>query len=470
MNVIDTLSATPPPDAEYLMGAQPPRSLEAEQSLLGGLLLDNSAWDEIADQVSAPMFYHPAHRMVYEVMHELTSHDKPLDVVTTSEMLEAKHQLDSIGGMAMLAELARNTPSTRNIAAYAEIVRDRYQLRLLAKAASEMNRQALNPQGQTAESIIEAGEQALFRIVEERTGHEPSSVNEMLNQAINVIDAASQSDGGVTGVPTGYSDLDRMTAGWQPGDLIIIAGRPSMGKTSMGLGLCENALFSNASTADGPVFMFSLEMPQEQLMLRLMASVGRISMQKLRTGDLEDEDWSKLSAATLRIKELEGRLFIDDEAGISASTLKSRARRLARRHGNPSLILVDYLQLLHEGNNENRNLEISAISRILKGVAKELRCPLIALSQLNRAVETRPNKRPIMADLRDSGAIEQDADVIGFVYRDEVYHPDDPDNSGLAELILGKQRNGPLGTVHFTFLGEYTRFESLEWKHVEVRS
>lgn len=443
----------------------PPHSIEAEQSVLGGVMLDNHAWDEVSDQLTADMFYRPTHRMVFDAMRMLASEDSPLDVVTVSEVLETRHQLDAVGGLGTLAELARNTPSSKNIVAYANIVRDRYQLRILAQTASDMNRQALNPLGQTAESIIEAGEQALFRIVEKRGGHELSSVTDMLNRAVDKIDAACQSDGGVTGVPTGYPDLDRMTAGLQPSDLIVIAGRPSMGKTAFGLGLCENALFSKAASASGPVFVFSLEMPEDQLMLRWLASIGRISLQKLRTGDLEGEDWSKLAAATLRIKELEGRLFVDDAAGISASTLKARARRLARRHGTPSLILVDYLQLLSEGNSENRNLEISAISRILKGIAKDLRCPVIALSQLNRGVETRPNKRPVMADLRDSGAIEQDADVIGFVYRDEVYHPDDPDNTGLAELIIVKQRNGPLGTVHLSFLGESTRFESLEWKH-----
>lgn len=464
MNAIDPIEMTPIPPQGQFLEALPPHSIEAEHSLLGGLMLDNRMWDEIADVITTPMFYHPANRMLFDAMRELSAHDQPLDVVTVSEVLEAKNQLEITGGLASLAELARNTPSARNIAAYAKIVRDRYQLRMLAQTASDMNRQALNPLGQTAESIIEAGEQALFRIVEERGGHELSSVTDMLNRAVDKIDAACQSDGGVTGVPTGYLDLDRMTAGLQPGDLIIIAGRPSMGKTAFGLGLCVNALFSTATAASGPVFVFSLEMPEDQLMLRLLASIGRISLQKLRTGDLEGEDWSKLAAATLRIKELEGRLFIDDSAGISASTLKARARRLARRHGAPSLILVDYLQLLEENNSENRNLEISAISRIVKGLAKDLHCPVIALSQLNRAVENRPNKRPVMADLRDSGAIEQDADMIGFVYRDEVYHPDDPDNTGLAELIVAKQRNGPLGTVHFTFLGECTRFESLEWE------
>ena len=443
---------------------QVPRSLEAEKSVLGGVLLDQQAWDDVADVVTVKMFYHPAHQMIFEAMRSLAGDNTPLDVVTISEVLETRQQLDTIGGMAVLAELARNTPSASNVPVYAEIVRNRYQLRELARISRDIAHQALNPQEASAEDIIEASEQQLFQLVEHQ---QPglSSVTEMLNRAINVIDVAWQSEGGITGTPTGYPDLDAMTAGWQRSDLIVIAGRPSMGKTAMGLGLVENALFHQAETSQGPVFIFSLEMPEEQLMLRLLASVGRLSLQKLRSGNLDDDDWPKLSAAALRIKAFENRLFIDDQAGISASTLKARARRMTRKHGTPSLILIDYLQLLHESGYENRNLEISAISRILKGVAKELGVPVIALSQLNRSVETRPQKRPVLADLRDSGAIEQDADVIGFVYRDEVYHPDNVESHGLAELIIGKQRNGPTGTVHFSFLGESTRFESLARHH-----
>ncbi len=450
-----------------MIGYLPPHSLEAEQSLLGALMLDNAMWDDVADRLSGAMFYRPEHRLVFEAIRQLGAQGSPMDVVTISEALEANSLLEEVGGLYCLAELARNTASAVNAVAYADIIRDRYQLRQLSYTCSEVNRQALNSQGRSASVLIEEAERELFRIVEDQP-QEPSSVNDMLSRAVDVIDAAYQSDGGITGVPTGFADLDAMTAGWQPADLIILAGRPSQGKTSLGLNLIENALFSAATAAQGPVFVFSLEMPEEQLMLRLLASVGCLSLQKLRTGKLEDQDWPKLTAAVGRIKALEGRLFIDDESGISASTLKARARRLTRRHGQPSLILIDYLQLLHEPGGENRNLEISTISRILKGMAKDLRVPVIALSQLNRQLETRPNKRPCLADLRDSGAIEQDADVIGFVYRDEVYHPDNPDNQGLAELIIGKQRNGPIGTVNLVFLGDCTRFESLEWKHREV--
>ncbi|MCE8005328.1 replicative DNA helicase [Billgrantia ethanolica] len=465
MSTIDPQLA---PNYEALaIGLLPPHSIEAEQSLLGALMLDNSKWDDVADRMTSAMFYRPTHGMVYQAMQRLSAQGVPLDVVTISEALEEQHQLERVGGLAYLAEIARHTASTANVEAYANIIRDRYQLRRLSNTCTELNRQALNPEGRAAETIIEEAERELFRIVEDRP-HELSSVNDMLSKAIDVIDAACQAKGGITGVPSGYADLDDMTAGWQPGDLIVIAGRPAMGKTTMGLCLVENALFSAATAAQGPVFVFSLEMPQEQLMLRLLASAGRVSMQKMRKGELEEEDWPKLSAAAARIKGLDGRLFIDDESGISASALKARARRMARRYGQPSLILIDYLQLLHESGSENRNLEIAEISRILKELAKELRVPVIVLSQLNRSLETRTNKRPIMADLRDSGAVEQDADVVGFVYRDEVYHPDNPENHGLAELIIGKQRQGPIGTVHLTFLGECTRFESLEWKHQEV--
>ncbi|SEG30827.1 replicative DNA helicase [Billgrantia desiderata] len=449
------------------LGNLPPHSIEAECSVLGALMLDNDAWDEVADRVAADNFYHPAHRRIFAAIQDLVATGKPMDVVTVSEHL-GDEALGEIGGIAYLAELVRNTPSAANIVAYADVVRDRAQLRGIAQLCNDASRRVYDRearQGRSAVELINEIEQGLFVLGDDRS-HELSSIGEILSRTIDIIDHAFNSDDSVTGVPTGFDDLDELTAGWQPSDLIIIAGRPSMGKTAMGLRFVESALFSNATAAAGPVLVFSLEMPEEQLMLRLLASRGRISLQKLRTGKLEDDDWPRLTAAVTLIKEqLDGKLFIDDQAGISASQLKARARRLARRHGRPSMILIDYLQLLHESGGENRNLEVSSISRILKEVAKELRCPVIALSQLNRGVESRPNKRPGMADLRDSGAIEQDADVIGFVYRDEVYHPDNPESKGIAELIIGKQRNGPIGTVHMAFLEEQATFGSLEWRH-----
>lgn len=453
------------------IGYQLPHSLEAEQSVIGGLMLDNRAWDDIADRLDGSMFYRPEHRHIFEAMRDLIAQEAPIDVVTLSEALEQHSRLEAVGGLNYLAEIARHTPSAANITAYADIVRDRYQLRQLSQTAVALNRQALDAQGRSATSIIEAAEQQLFELVDDRR-HALGSVREILEEVVDRIDIASQSDGGITGVPTGFTDVDRMTTGLQPADLVILAGRPSMGKSALGMGIAENVLASTATQAQGPVIVFSLEMPREDLMLRLLASIGRLPLQALRSGQLEDDQWPSLAAAVAKAKDFENRLFIDDEGGLHASTLKTRARRIARKHGRPALILVDYLQMLTEpsAGGENRNLEISAISRILKATAKELSCPVVALSQLNRQLENRPNKRPTMADLRDSGSLEQDADLIGFVYRDEVYHPDNPENHGLAELILGKQRNGPTGTVHLAWLDEQTRFENLEWKHREVLS
>jgi replicative DNA helicase len=465
MNAIENLTVLRGVEEHSEPGYLPPHSLEAEQSLLGGLMLDNAMWDEVADRLTPIMFYRQEHCLVFQAIQQLAERDQPMDVVTISEALEQVHQLDQAGGLAFLAELARNTPSATNVVAYAEIVRDRHALRQLVHTCFTLNQQALNAKGRPAAELIEEAEQKLFALSEDK--HERlSSVKEMLGQAINAIDRAFNVQGGVTGLPSGLAELDAMTAGWQPGDLIILAGRPSMGKTAMGLGFAEHAL--THGDAGDPIFVFSLEMPEEQLMLRLIASLGNVSLQKLRTGKMGDDDWPRVTAAVNRLTQLEGRLFIDDTCGISASNLKARARRMMRRYGRPALILVDYLQLLQEPGSENRTLEVGKVSRILKETAKELCTPVMALSQLNRSLETRPNKRPCMADLRDSGALEQDADVIAFVYRDEVYHPENEDSHGLAELIIGKQRNGPTGTVHLAFLGESARFAPLAPHNREV--
>lgn len=467
MNAIENLAVLPGVEERSEPGYLPPHSLEAEQSVLGGLMLDNAMWDEVADRLMPAMFYRNEHRLVFQAIQQLAERDQPMDMVTISEALEQAYQLDQVGGLAFLAELARNTPSAANVVAYAEIVRDRHALRQLIHTCFTLNQQALSAKGRPAAELIEEAEQKLFALTEQRQ-ERLSSVKEMLGQAINAIDRAFNAQGGVTGVPSGLGELDAMTAGWQPGDLIILAGRPSMGKTAMGLGFAEHAMTHD--DADGPVFVFSLEMPEEQLMLRLIASLGNVSLQKLRTGKMDDDDWPKVTAAVNRLTQLEGRLLIDDASGISASGLKARARRMMRRFGRPSLILVDYLQLLQEPGSENRTLEVGKVSRILKETAKELRTPVMALSQLNRSLETRPNKRPCMADLRDSGALEQDADVIAFVYRDEVYHPESEDNQGLAELIIGKQRNGPTGSVHLAFLGESAQFAPLAPQNREAKS
>lgn len=456
-----------PQDMEAL-GLVPPHSIEAEQSTLGALMLDNSKWDDICEIVDAEAFYYYPHRLIFKAMRELAKGEKPMDVVTISELLERDGTLDSIGGLVFLAEIARNTPTATNIVAYADIVRERQLRRQLSSMGRDLSQQALEG-NQFSKALIEATERQLFELAENRKT-QSAGIRSALSSAIDTIDRAFNAKDGITGTPTGYKDLDDLTCGWQNSDLIIIAGRPSMGKTTLGMNLVENALIAtagNTELSDSPIFVFSLEMPEEQLMLRLMASIGRLDMSQLRSGKLDDGGWDKLTAATSRILEFEDRLFIDDSSGISATSLKSRARRLMRRHGKPALILIDYLQLLEEPGCENRNNEISAISRILKATAKDLSCPVIALAQLNRGLENRPNKRPGLADLRDSGALEQDADVIGFVYRDEVYNPDNPEVKGLAELIIGKQRNGPTGTVHLAFLGASTRFESLEWKQTQ---
>lgn len=456
-----------PQDMEAL-GLVPPHSIEAEQSTLGALMLDNSKWDDICEIVDAEAFYYYPHRLIFKAMRELAKGEKPMDVVTISELLERDGTLDSIGGLVFLAEIARNTPTATNIVAYADIVRERQLRRQLSSMGRDLSQQALEG-NQFSKALIEATERQLFELAEDRKT-QSAGIRSALSSAIDTIDRAFNAKDGITGTPTGYKDLDDLTCGWQNSDLIIIAGRPSMGKTTLGMNLVENALIAtagNTELSDSPIFVFSLEMSEEQLMLRLMASIGRLDMSQLRSGKLDDGGWDKLTAATNRILEFEDRLFIDDSSGISATSLKSRARRLMRRHGKPALILIDYLQLLEEPGCENRNNEISAISRILKATAKDLSCPVIALAQLNRGLENRPNKRPGLADLRDSGAIEQDADVIGFVYRDEVYNPDNPEVKGLAELIIGKQRNGPTGIVHLAFLGASTRFESLEWKQTQ---
>ncbi|CAM4047454.1 replicative DNA helicase [Vreelandella rituensis] len=435
----------------------PPHSLEAEQSVLGGLMLDNQAWDNVSDRLVADDFYRYEHRLVFNVMTYMAEAGQPLDVVTLSEALEARDQLDTVGGLAFLAELARNTPSASNIRAYADIVRERATLRKLIRAASQIADGAFSPQGRPADELLDEAERLVFQISEERPkSGGPLGMSELLTKAVDRIDELFNLKGEMTGLSTGFRDLDEMTTGWQPSDLVIIAGRPSMGKTSFAMNLVEHAVISS----DKAVMVFSMEMPAESLMLRMLSSLGRIDQTRVRTGQLEDEDWPRLTSAVNLLKDKQ--LFIDDTAALSPNEMRSRIRRVVREHGNMALIMIDYLQLMQiPGFSENRTGEISEISRSLKGMAKEFGCPVVALSQLNRSLEQRPNKRPVMSDLRESGAIEQDADVIAFVYRDEVYNPDNPDNQGLAELIIGKQRNGPIGTVHMAFIGKYTRFEDL---------
>ncbi|MGD8407032.1 MAG: replicative DNA helicase [Thiohalophilus sp.] len=452
------------PDAIYSVPAtdqatdalkMPPHSIEAEQSVLGGLMIDNTSWDQVADQVTEEDFYRRDHRLIFRAIAALAEEANPCDVVTLSEWLSQHNQLDAAGGMSYLGGLAKNTPTAANIKAYAAIVRERSVLRQLTRVATEIGNLAYNPEGRSSAAILDEAEKAVFDIAEQgarnRSGY--VGIKDLLVRAVDRIDALYQSSSAYTGVPTGYTDFDDMTSGLQNSDLVIIAGRPSMGKTSFAMNLVENAAIKHKI----PVAVFSMEMPGEQLVMRMMSSLGRIDQHKIRTGKLDDADWPRLTSAVGILNE--APIYIDDTPGLNPMEVRSRARRIKREHGL-GMIVIDYLQLMQVGGTtENRATEISEISRNLKGLAKELGVPVIALSQLNRSLEQRPNKRPVMSDLRESGAIEQDADVIVFIYRDEVYNEDSPDK-GTAEIIIGKQRNGPIGTTRLTFLGQYTKFEN----------
>jgi len=433
----------------------PPQSIDAEQSVLGGLLLDNASWDRVADLLTENDFYRREHRLIFRAIAALCQESSPADVVTVSEWLEQSGDLEKVGGLTYLGSLANNTPSAANIAAYAAIVRERAIMRSLVEAAGDISGAAYSPEGRNAAELLDFAEGRILEISElgPRRG-EFQPINRLLSQAVDRIDALYRSESSITGVPTGFTDLDEMTSGLQAADLIIIAGRPSMGKTSLAMNIAENAAVGHKA----PVAVFSMEMPGTQLAMRMMASLGRINAHRVRTGKLDDEDWPRLTSAVSLLNE--APIYIDDTPGLSPLELRARARRIKREHGL-GLILVDYLQLMQspDAANENRATEISGITRALKNLAKELNVPLIAMSQLNRSVESRNDKRPLMADLRESGAIEQDADVILFIYRDEVYNKESADK-GVAEIIIGKQRNGPTGTVRLTFLGEYTRFEN----------
>ncbi len=436
----------------------PPNSVEAEQSVLGGLLLDNQAWDRIADVLRVEDFYRYDHRIIFEHILKLIDRSRPADVITVFEAMQTSGKAEEVGGLAYLNSVAQNTPSAANIRRYAEIVRDRAVLRRLVTVSDEIATTALNPQGRDTKSILDEAESKIFQIAEEgargATGFQ--DLQPVLAKVVERIDELyhrdSQND--ITGIPTGFVDLDGKTSGLQAGDLIIVAGRPSMGKTAFSLNIAEYVAIEEGHA----VAVFSMEMAAQQLAMRMLGSVGKLDQHRLRTGRLNDEDWPRLTYAVQKMQD--AQLFIDETPALSSMELRARSRRLARQCGKLGLIVIDYLQLMGSSSpGENRATEISEISRSLKALAKELHCPVIALSQLNRGLEQRPNKRPIMSDLRESGAIEQDADVILFIYRDEVYNPDSPDK-GTAEIIIGKQRNGPIGTVRVTFMGQYTRFDN----------
>lgn len=442
-----------------LEGAKmPPHSLEAEQSVLGGLMLDNERWDYVAGHVTERDFYSRAHRIIFREMQTLLEQSKPIDLITLSESLEQKAQLDSVGGFAYLAELAKNTPSAANINAYADIVRERAVIREMIGVAHEIADAGYDPQGRSSAELLDLAESKVFQIAEERVSKDegPRSIEKVLEETVTRIEQLYQlPQDGVTGVSTGFVDLDKMTAGLQRSDLIIVAARPSMGKTTFAMNLCENA----AMQEDKPVLIFSLEMPREQIMMRMLASLSRVDQTRIRTGQLDDEDWARISS-TMGLLMEKRNMYIDDSSGLTPTEVRSRARRVFRECGGLSLIMIDYLQLMRVPSiTENRTLEIAEISRSLKALAKELQVPVIALSQLNRSLEQRADKRPVNSDLRESGSIEQDADLIMFIYRDEVYH-DNSEEKGVAQIIIGKQRNGPIGTVRLAFHGQWSRFDN----------
>ncbi|MCG6975411.1 MAG: replicative DNA helicase [Acidiferrobacterales bacterium] len=433
----------------------PPQSVEAEQSVIGGLLIDNSRWDQVADVVTPNDFYRKEHRLIFDAIVQLAQENNPADVVTVSEYLESQHQLENVGGLSYLGSLANNTPSAANIVAYAKIVRERAVMRQLVTAVGKISDSVYTPEGRNATELLDHAEQTIMDISEKgahrKGGFQP--LKSLLAGAVDRIDMLFHSDSALTGISSGFKDLDEMTSGLQASDLVVLAGRPSMGKTSLAINMAENAAVGEQKH----VAIFSMEMPGEQLAMRMLSSLGRINGHKVRTGKLDDDDWPRLMSAMTMLSE--APIYIDDTPGLSPMELRARSRRLKREHGL-DLIIVDYLQLMQSGDSaENRATEISAITRAMKNLAKELNVPVIAMSQLNRSLEQRNDKRPIMSDLRESGAIEQDADVILFIYRDEVYHEDSQDK-GTAEIIIGKQRNGPTGTIRLTFLGEYTKFEN----------
>ncbi len=434
----------------------PPHSVEAEQAVLGGLMLDPNAWDAVADVISAADFYRRDHRLVYEAIEAVAEIRGSCDAVTIAEHLERKGRLEEIGGLAYLGTIARDTPSAANVRAYAEIIRERSILRQLVAAGGEIAAAATDGRGRPARELVDEAERRVFEIAERgnrgRSGF--IAVHDVLPQTIDRLDMLHQSPGDIRGVPTGFTQLDRKTTGLQAGDLVVIAGRPSMGKSTLAVNIAENAAIAKGL----PCAIFSMEMSAEQLTLRMISSLGRVNQTHLRTGNFTDEDWSRIQGA---MAQLSGApIYIDESPALTPTELRARARRLKRERGL-GLVIVDYLQLMQvPGTKENRATEISEISRGLKALAKELQVPVIAISQLNRAVEQRTDKKPVMSDLRESGAIEQDSDVILLIFREEVYDPNTA-RRGVADIIIAKQRNGPIGEVQLTFLGEYTRFENL---------
>jgi replicative DNA helicase len=447
-------------DAQVEAARVPPQSIEAEQSVLGGLLLDNAAWDRIADIINEADFYRSDHLAIFRHIAKLIEENKPADALTVAENLDRSGKLNDVGGQAYIGSLALNTPSAANIRRYAEIVRERSIMRNLAAIGTEIADSAYTPSGKDASLLIDEAEAKIFQIAEARSKARQGfiKIDPLLTETVERIDMlySRENKSEVIGVSTGFVDLDRMTSGLQPGELIIVAGRPSMGKTTLVMNMAEHVTLAEKKS----VAVFSMEMSGPQLAMRMIGSVGRVDQHELRTGTFKEDDWSKLVDAVGKLNE--AQMYIDDTAGLNVLEVRSRARRLHRQCGGLAMVVIDYLQLMSgtgHGGQENRATEIAEISRSLKSLAKELKVPVIALSQLNRSVDSRQDKRPMMSDLRESGAIEQDADLILFIYRDEVYNPDSP-RKGISEIIIAKQRNGPVGKIDLTFLGKFTRFEN----------
>lgn len=435
----------------------PPQNVDAEQAVLGGLMLDPEALDSIREKIEPSDFYRHDHQNIYRAICDLDKIDKPYDAVTLGEWFRAKGLSETVADGQYLIDLSANTPSAGNIGAYAEIVKDKAVLRALIDVSNETMGEAYNPAGEDTDEIVTRAERRVYEVANGKTSRRDHSIpiNRALSQAFDVIQDRYQSGGQITGLATGYEKFDELTTGLQPTDLIILAARPSQGKTTLALNIAEYA----AMAKKAPVLVFSMEMSSSQLAMRIISSVGRVNAQRVRTGQLEDTDWGRVTEAIRKLKD--AKIFIDDTPALSPEELRARARR-KKREENIGLIVVDYLQLMQvPGSNENRANEISEISRSLKALAKELNVPVIALSQLNRSLEQRADKRPVMSDLRESGGIEQDADVIVFIYRDEYYNKENSPDKGLAEIIIGKQRNGPTGMVKLKFFGEYSRFDSL---------
>ncbi|CAL4324265.1 replicative DNA helicase [Buchnera aphidicola] len=437
---------------------QPPYSLEAEQSVLGGLMLDNTKWDIVSNFIICEDFFNKIHQLIFYEMQNLILHHSPIDLITLSESLEKKNILKTSGQFSYLSEIIKNTPSIENIEAYAKIIKERSILREIIKIGDHISHLGYKPNGKTSEEILDYAEFNILNIAKKRLtqDHHPKNIKMMLDKTITAIEKLIICPNNhITGIDTGYPDLNTKTLGLQESDLIIIAARPSMGKTTLAMNICENA----AMLQDKPVLIFSLEMPGEQIMIRMLSSLSRVCQKNIRTGNLCDEDWSRISS-TINILLKKNNIYIDDASRITPNEIRSKSRKLYKKKNGLSLIMIDYLQLIQVPHlSEHRNLEIAEISRTLKSLAKELKIPIIALSQLNRSLEQRSDRRPINSDLRESGALEQDADLIMFIYRDELYN-ENSEFKGIAEIIIGKQRNGPSGSIKLIFNGELCRFDN----------